>query len=77
MHHLFVKEAYQPEELNVLRSLFDEITSQSWFDQDPATKEAFAKHLIETFPASFDIKKHRALIEASARMFYSDEQIVA
>ena len=73
MRHLFVKDAYQPEELNVLHSLFVEITSQPSFDQDPVTKEAFAKHLVETFPATFDMRKHRPLIEASARMFYSRE----
>lgn len=72
MDHIFVKTAFQPEELNALRALFDDITSQPWFDLSGGAKEAFAKYLIETFPAgAFDARKHRSVVEASARMFYS------
>lgn len=72
MDHIFVKTAFEPEELDRLKSLFDEITLQPWFDQSNAAKEAFAKYLIETFPTgAFDTKAHRSVAEASARMFYS------
>jgi len=78
MHHLFVKSAFQPEELNDLKALFDDITGQPWFDKDASAKEAFARHLIRTFPAvSINIARHRSIVEASARMFYSDEQSAA
>lgn len=72
MDHIFVKTAFQPEELSALKLLFEEITSQPWFDLSDGAKEAFAKYLIETFPAgAFDATKHRSILEASARMFYS------
>ncbi|WP_439631761.1 hypothetical protein [Shinella sp.] len=72
MDHLFVKTAFEPEELSGLKALFDEITSQRWFDMSDEAKEAFARYLIETFPAGgFNAKTHRSVVEASARMFYS------
>ena len=72
MDHIFVKTAFEPEELHGLKLLFDEITAQPWFEPSDGAREAFAKYLIETFPAgAFDAKKHRSIVEASARMFYS------
>jgi hypothetical protein len=74
MDHIFVKSAFEPEELSSLKSLFDGITSQPWFDPSDGAKEAFAKYLIETFPAgAFDARKHRSVVEASARLFYSSD----
>ncbi|WP_119258556.1 hypothetical protein [Shinella zoogloeoides] len=74
MDHLFVKTAFQPEELSDLKLLFDDITSQPWFDPSDGAKEAFARYLIETFPSgAFDARKHRSVVEASARMFYSSD----
>lgn len=64
----------QPEQLTLLKTLFDEITSQPWFDQSSDAKEDFAKYLIESFPAEdYDPRRHRFVAETSARMFYSRE----
>lgn len=42
--------------------------------QSDGAKEAFARYLIETFPSgAFDARKHRSVVEASARMFYSSD----
>jgi hypothetical protein len=46
MDHLYVKTVFQPQELNDLKSPFDEASSQVWFDQSDGAKEAFAKYLI-------------------------------
>ena len=72
MHQLFSKQAFEPEELDYLRKLYDEFTSQPWFDQSDEAKEAFAKYLMETFPpVVFDAQRHRSAVEASARLFYA------
>ncbi len=77
MDHLYVKTVFQPQELKNLKLLFDEISSQVWFDQSDGAKEAFAKYLIDTFPnGAFDARKHRSVVEASARMIYSRETAV-
>ncbi|WP_439624078.1 hypothetical protein [Shinella sp.] len=76
MDHLFVKSSYQPEELAELKSIFDDVTGQSWFDPD--AKVSFAKYLIETFPAeAFDAQRYRSVVAASARMFYCRESSAA
>lgn len=70
------KGTYEPHELGALKSVFDELTSQSWFDSSAEAKESFAKYLFETFPAvTFDPLKHRTIIEASARMFYTRDGV--
>lgn len=57
-----------------LKSVFDELTSQPWFEASEEARESFAKYLFETFPAvTFDPVKHRSIIEASARMFYTPD----
>ena len=74
MSSMFSKGTFEPEELGALKQIFDDLTSQPWFDQAPETKEGFAKYLFESFPSvTFDARKHRSVIEASARMFYSRE----
>jgi len=66
------KGTFEPEELGALKQVFDELTSEPWFEPSPEARESFARYLFETFPAvTFDPKKHRSIIEASARMFYS------
>jgi len=66
------KGTFEPEELGALKHVFDELTSQPWFDSSDEAKESFARYLFETFPAvTFDPVKHRSIIEASARMFYT------
>ena len=66
------KGTFEPDELGALKSVFDELTSQPWFDASEEARESFAKYLFETFPAvTFDPVKHRSIIEASARMFYT------
>lgn len=66
------KGTFEPEELGALKSIFDELTGQPWFDVSDEARESFAKYLFETFPiVTFDPAKHRSIIEASARMFYS------
>jgi hypothetical protein len=68
------KGTFEPEELGALKHVFDDVTSQSWFDSSEETKESFAKYLFETFPAvTFDPVRHRSIIEASARMFYTKD----
>ncbi|WP_411034017.1 hypothetical protein [Shinella sp. BYT-45] len=68
------KGTFEPEELGALKHLFDELTSQPWFDPSDEAKESFARYLFETFPAvTFDPVKHRSIIEASARMFYTKD----
>lgn len=66
------KGIFEPDELGALKSIFDELTAQPWFDASDNARESFAKYLFETFPAAtFDPVKHRSIIEASARMFYT------
>jgi hypothetical protein len=66
------KGTFELNELGALKSVFDELTSQPWFDASKEARESFAKYLFETFPVvTFDPVKHRAIIEASARMFYT------
>ena len=66
------KRTFEPDELGALKLIFDELTAQPWFDASDDAKESFAKYLFETFPAvTFDPVKHRMIIEASARMFYT------
>jgi hypothetical protein len=68
------KGTYEPEELGALKHVFDELTSQPWFDPSDEARVSFAKYLFETFPAVvFDARKHRSIIEVSARMFYTKE----
>ncbi|MGJ7039642.1 hypothetical protein J2Y63_002900 [Shinella sp. BE166] len=63
---------FQPEHLVALKDAFDEITAQPWFDASEKSKDEFAKYLISTFPGDqFNPRKHRMVIETSARMFYS------
>ncbi|MGD9479799.1 hypothetical protein [Shinella sp. G-2] len=66
------KGTFEPQELGDLKHVFDELTSQSWFDPSEEARESFARYLFETFPAvTFDPVRHRSIIEASARMFYT------
>lgn len=66
------KGTYEPAELSALKSLFDELTAQPWFDASQDSRESFARYLFETFPAvTFDPVRHRSIIEASARLFYT------
>jgi hypothetical protein len=70
--NFFTKGTYEPEELGALKQVFEELAAEPWFDNTPENREGFAKYLFETFPAvHFDPKRHRSIIEASARMFYS------
>jgi hypothetical protein len=72
MNHLSEKTTFQPEELNALKDLFDDITRQRWFDPSEGAREAFGRYLIETFPAAmYDARHHRLIVEASARAFYA------
>ncbi|MDP9590097.1 UNVERIFIED_ORG: hypothetical protein J2W19_002653 [Shinella zoogloeoides] len=53
-----------------MKSIFDEVTAQPWFTKDAAIRLSFAKYLIETYPGKdFDLAKHRAAVESSARIF--------
>lgn len=66
------KGTFEPEELGALKQVFDEIVSEPWFNRSEENKESFARYLFETFPAvHFDPQRHRSIIEASARIFYS------
>ena len=68
------KGTFEPEELGALKQVFDELTSQAWFESSEEARESFARYLFETFPAvTFDPGKHRSIIEASARLFYSKD----
>ena len=68
------KGTFEPEELGALKQVFDELTSQAWFEPTEEARESFARYLFETFPAvTFDPVKHRPIIEASARIFYSKD----
>jgi hypothetical protein len=68
------KGAFDPEELGALQSVFNELTSQPWFDASEDARENFAKYLFDTFAhTTFDPDKHRSVIEASARMFYAKD----
>lgn len=72
MERYLTKLSFEPEDLASLKAIFDEVTAQEWFDPSDDAKEAFAKSLIETYPAGvYDAQKHRQVVMASARMFYS------
>lgn len=76
MERYLTKGVFEPNELGALKGIFDEITAQPWFEQSEDAKEGFARYLFETFPAvAFDAKKHRSIIEESARMFYSRDEM--
>lgn len=63
------KTVFEPDELQALKTIYDDINSEGWFDPDQ--REAFAHYLIETCPDIAAMKRHRSVAEASARMFYS------
>jgi hypothetical protein len=66
------KSAFQPDELKALKTVFDDLTSQSWFKQSKEAREDFARYVFETCPAvNFDTVKHRSVLETSARLFYT------
>ena len=72
MDRYLTKGSFEPEELASLKAIFDEVTTQDWFEPSDEAKVAFAKSLIENYPAGvYDARKHRALVLTSARMFYS------
>lgn len=75
MERYLTKGQFEPDELDALKSVFDDITSQPWFEQSEDAKERFAKYLFETFQAvSIDAEKHRPIIEATARAFYARDR---
>ncbi|UNK36614.1 hypothetical protein MNR02_08815 [Shinella sp. H4-D48] len=75
MGYFSSKTAFEPDELGALKQVFDEITSQPWFDASEENKQSFARYLFETFPAGhLNPDKHRSIIEASARMFYTRDE---
>lgn len=64
----------QPEDLNAMREVFDDVASQPWFSRDPAARKSFAKYLLENYPdGSYDPVMDRPVIEASARKYFSRE----
>jgi hypothetical protein len=72
MMDFYLKSTLQPEQLTVLKTAFDEITGEPWFNKSPRAREQFAKCLIASFPiVNFDVGKHRSVMEASARMLFS------
>ncbi|WLR94261.1 hypothetical protein [Shinella zoogloeoides] len=63
---------YQPEELAEMQRVFEEITSELWFDRRPEARKSFAKYLLENYPdGSYDPIIHRAVIEDVARKYFS------
>lgn len=50
MDHLSEKTTFQPEELNALKDIFDEITRQRWFDPSEGAREAFGGAEQDLFP---------------------------
>jgi hypothetical protein len=78
MEILFSKTAFEPEELDELKSVYEHITSERWFSPSPNAKKAFALHLINTFPSSsFDPEEFRAQAESTAKRFYRHDQTAA
>jgi hypothetical protein len=70
------KGAFEPAELDALKEIFDELTTQSWFDPSDQARESFATYLFETFPAAtIDPRKHKSIVEASARIFFTREGV--
>lgn len=62
---------YQPEDLAAMKQVFEEITSEPWFSQDPDVRKSFAKHLLENYPdGSYDPVKHRSVIKDAARKYF-------
>jgi len=68
MERYLTRGQFEPKELGALQSIFDDITSQPWFEQSEDAKERFAQYLFESFRAvTIDPEKHRPIIEATAR----------
>lgn len=64
--------SFQPEELSAVKSVYDEIVSQDWFDQRDESKTSFARYLIETYSiGSITPARFRTIVECSARSHYS------
>lgn len=63
---------FDPEALDKLKTAYDEIVNQEWFDATPENRDDFARHVIATVRGDdLDQKNIKQLIEMSARMFYS------
>lgn len=63
---------YQPDELAEMQKVFEEITSELWFDRRPEARKSFAKYLLENYPdGSYDPIIHRAVVEDAARKYFS------
>jgi hypothetical protein len=63
---------YQPEELDAMKEVFEEIASEPWFSKSPDARKSFAKYLLENFPdGSYEPIKHRSVIEDAARKYFS------
>ncbi len=68
------KGAFEPEDLNSLQRIYDEITSQRWFPACPEARTTFARYLFAKFPGpTYDARRHRSAIEASVRLAYATE----
>ena len=61
---------FQPDELNSLKSVYNDISTQRWFTKTDEAREGFARYLLTTFPGdTLDPSRDRAAIELSARSF--------
>lgn len=61
---------FEQEELAALKSIFDEVTAEPWFNV--ADRDRFAQYLIHTYPeGEFDAAVQRAVIMEAAKRFYS------
>lgn len=62
----------QPEELNAVKLIFDEVVANDWFDQREEARSSFARYLIETYSVSqIEPIRLRKIAEWSARAHYS------
>ncbi len=62
----------QPDELQAVKAIFDDIVEQDWFDGSENARTSFARYLVETYSiSSIKPTRFRKIAEASARMHYS------
>jgi hypothetical protein len=64
--------ALQPDELNAVKLIFDDVVANDWFDQREEARSSFARYLIETYSINqIEPTRLRKIVEASARAHYS------
>ncbi|MGQ3294499.1 MAG: hypothetical protein ACT6U0_20100, partial [Shinella sp.] len=62
---------FEPEELNSVKLIYDDIVAQGWFDTSEDARSSFARYLIDTYSMGHvEPTRFRKIVEFSARAYY-------